>query len=636
MNKSIHLTRTGRALLALIAATASSTLAVTPASVFTDNMVLQRGQPVPIWGTAAPGSSVQVRLGDAEASAIADKSGNWIAILDSLPASDVSRTLEIRSGEGSVMLTDVLVGDVWLCAGQSNMQMTLGESAGGKEFAQAHGNNRRIRLLTVPKLFTSNAHTSQAGKWVVATVEVAMQFSAVGFSFGADLARSPTLSKVPIGLIDSSFGGTTVEGWIAHDDLESFDAKYLADSMFGKPSEHYNAMVHPLIPMAIRGVIWYQGESNSDRPAAYGKLLRTLIRTWRRDFRQPELPFILVQLPAYNAPFQEKFFTWIREQQSRVAAEVKGVSLVVTYDTHDGYELHPPEKIPIGTRAARAARGTVYEEPLVVSGPAYASHSIEGAQVRVKFDTHGERLITSDGAERVRGFQLAGSQEQFHFASGTIIDGDTVIVSAPGVREPRNVRFAWAGVPGANLASSAHLPAAPFRTDALPPEDLEFVHVPTHRAVKTAHYELEINAIGSLRSLGVGGEQFIANELGMNGGSCIPTMFGPRNLNQVSEVGPRQLVFSDAETSLSYSFGPDTVRIHIANKSTSECAFQIALAAGVSKESDKPLRLKKNGAIIQVDGCDVSDTPPGAQLLLKAVVPAGKSRSVRLELGAGN
>lgn len=616
-----------RLLLGTIALVAGRAEALSLASVFSDNMVLQRGRPVPIWGTADPGAMVEVDFCGQQASAIADAAGTWSATLDRLTASVDGKSLVVRSGNDTISIDNVLVGDVWLCSGQSNMQMPLKDTDGGKKFAEEHGDNPRMRLLMVPKKFTASPQDAQDGKWELATPESASQFSAVGFSFGALLADSPALKDVPIGLIDSSFGGTTAEGWISAAELATFDKDELGNSMFGQPTEHYNAMIRPLVPLAIRGVVWYQGESNSDRPAIYGSLLDTLIASWRRDFQSPNLPFIVIQLPAYNQPFQRNYFTWIREQQANVARQTAGVSLVVTYDTHDGSDLHPREKLLIGKRAADSARAEVYGEALPASGPQYAQHRVDGDKVHIDFDTHGEKLRTTDGGRSVRGFQLAASDGDFKFARGAIVDDDTVVVSSPRVAAPREIRFAWGGVPDANLVSTANLPAAPFRTDDLPPESAEFVHVPTSRAIKTPYYEAEIDATGSLRSFGVRGEQFISNELGANGGSCIPTFFGPRSLNQVEEVGPRELVFSDAEASVRYRFSARGVMIIVQNNTANEIEFQIAVAAEVEDKGNSGNVLRKRSARLIATGFGRVE-PATETVRLKVSIPAGTSRDV--------
>jgi sialate O-acetylesterase len=605
------------------------------ASVFTDNMVLQRECKVPIWGTADPGTTVDVRLGDLRATATSDSAGHWALEFDSMPTNSKPQPLVVTAGRSTVTRANVVVGDVWLCSGQSNMQMTLHDSAGGDAYAKQHGDNPLIRLLLVPKAFNSETKQDQEGKWTPCTPGAAGSFSAVGFTFGASLAQSQPMKDVPIGLIDSSFGGTAVEGWISAEDLKQFDAHDLGNSLFGKPSEHFNAMIAPLVPFAIRGVVWYQGESNADRAASYASLLSTMIKNWRRDFRRADLPFVIIQLPSYNATMSDHFFTWVREEQARVAATTSDVSLVVTYDTHDGSDLHPPQKLPVGERAAGSALKQVYGEQRIDSSPMFKSLTVEGPRVRVTFNTKAGPLATSDHSPAVRGFMLAGDDGIYRFAEGSIADGRTVIVSADSVAEPKTVRFAWAGAPDANLVDQLGLPAAPFRTDKLPREDTAYVHQPIRRSVKTPAYEVEIDSIGGIRSLGVHGDQFVSNALGMNGGSCIPGFLGPRLLNRIEEVGPTELNFRDAEVKLSYKFAAESVSLSIENKSSNEVVFQIALSPGVGVDDGQPIQLRNGVAALDVVGFDQVEHPSKEQTILKVGVAAGAIRTVVLRPGKG-
>jgi sialate O-acetylesterase len=603
------------------------------ASVFSDNMVLQRDQRLPIWGTADAGLNVEVGIGDKRANAVSDTNGNWRVVLDAMPASTNPLTLKVSAADKQVSLSNILVGDVWLCSGQSNMQLPLREVFGGEEFAKAHGNSSHIRLLMVPKQFTEQPRTEQAGKWTVCTPKVAEDFTAVGFTFAALLAQTTKLNGVPIGVIDSSFGGTTVEGWIPKEDLARFDAKDIRNSLFGGPSQHYNPMIAPLVPMAIKGVLWYQGESNADHSGSYAALLSTMIESWRKRFENPQLPFITVQLPSYNAKLGDNFFSWVREAQSKVAASATNVGLVVTYDTNDGADLHPKEKIPIGQRAARAAQQMVYGEELLVAGPVFQSASIDGSKVVVTFDTKGDGLATKDQSALVRGFMLAGTDGIYRFAEGAIEGDNAVVISANRVPSPKTVRFAWAGAPDANLTNKTGLPADPFRTDDLPPIDVSFVKLPTTRAVKTSRYEIEVNGQGSITSLGVHEQQFISNGFGADGGSCIPAFLAPRSLNQVTEVGPTELSFRDDDVSLGYIFGQDNIEMTLQNGSKDEINFQIALDKLVEVEGSATFDLSRDKAKLSAVGFDKLEKSLSGQALLKVTIPASESKLMKLEFG---
>jgi sialate O-acetylesterase len=602
------------------------------ASVFSDNMVLQRDERLPIWGTADAGLTVEVAIGDKRASAVADTDGNWNVVLDAMPANVKPLTLKASTADKQVTLSNILVGDVWLCSGQSNMQLPLREVFGGDEFANAHGDSLQIRLLMVPKQFTEEPRTEQAGKWAVCTPKDAGDFSAVGFSFAALLAQTTKLSGVPIGVIDSSFGGTAVEGWIPKEDLARFDAKDIRNSLFGGPSQHYNPMIAPLVPMAIKGVLWYQGESNADHSASYAALLSAMIDSWRKRFDNPQLPFIIIQLPSYNAKLGDNFFSWVREAQSKVAASATNVGLVVTYDTNDGSDLHPKEKIPIGHRAVRAAQKMVYGEDLLTAGPVFQSESIDGSRVLVTFDTKGDGLATKDNSALVRGFMLAGADGIYRFAEAAIEGNNRVVVSATSVPSPKTVRFAWAGAPDANLTNKSGLPADPFRTDNLPPIDVAFVKVPTTRAVKTSRYEIEISGQGSITSLGALEQQFISNDFGADGGSCIPAFLAPRSLNQVAEVGPTELSFRDNEVSLGYTFEPDIIEMTLKNGSKEEITFQIALDKLVEAEGTTTFGLSRGKAKLSAKGFDRFEKLSNGKSFLKVKIPAGDSTSMKLEL----
>jgi hypothetical protein len=281
-------------------------------------------------------------------------------------------------------------------------------------------------------------------------------------------------------------------------------------------------------------------------------------------------------------------------------------------------------------RAAGLARAEVYDEALPANGPQYLHHRIDGLKVYVDFDTRGAKLRTTDGGRAVLGFQLAAAEGDFKFARGEIFDDDTIVVWSSRVAEPKEIRFAWGGVPQANLVSTADLPAEPFRTDASPPDAAEFTRVPARRAIKTPHYEAEIDAAGSLRSFAVAGEQFVSNELGVHGGSCIPTFFGPRILNQVQEVGPRELVFADAEVVVAYRFRESSLKIVVSNQSAADLAFQISLAPGVAVREGQKWLLEKRAAKVAATGFAIGDS--AGQVKLEAKAPASSTAELNLGL----
>ncbi len=601
------------------------------AHVFSDNMVLQRDLPIVISGTVEPGAKVEVTFGNQGAIGTANTEGKFQIPLPPLPANSTPQTLTVTAGGSKASVSNVLVGDVWLCSGQSNMAMTLHDSAGGDAFATQHGTNDQIRMLMVSKRFTDKVQPTHEGKWKVCTPEDAKTFSGVGFSFVASLKQDPALKDVPIGLIDSSFGATVIEAWIPQADLAGFDAKEIGNSMFGKATEHFNAMIAPLFPLPIKGVVWYQGESNSNRPDTYAKFFATLTQSWRKGFNQPQLPFIIVQLPAYNAKFSELFFTWVREQEAQAAAADKDVGLVVTYDTHNGSNLHPPEKIIIGERAALVASKLVYGENVTSSGPSFKSADIDGPTVHVTFNTAGDGLKTSDGSPTVRGFMLAGADGQYRYASGTLEGEDQVKLSAEGIVAPKTIRFAWEAVPKANLVGgTSGLPALPFRTDDFAPTDVELVSSPPPRTVKNTAYEATVDWFGRLTSLGIFGQQFLSNDLGLDGGSSIPTFFGPRPLITATEISPQEITFSDPEVKLTYKFGLDTIELTLQNSSKTEVSFQLALAPAVEAGEGNNPELKRGDAKLKTTGFDKIEKQPNGKTFLKLSVPAENSRTMKL------
>ena len=627
------------------------------ANLFTTNAILQRARPVPIWGWSTPGETVTVKFARQKKTTVADPDGKWRIYLDAQPASAKSRELTVVSGQQApVTITNVLVGDVWLCSGQSNMQMSVdGSNQAAKEIATAK--HPRIRLFTVPNQALLDPQPDVNATWQVCSPETIPQFSAVGYFFGRELLKK---LKVPIGLINSSWGGTRVEAWTSRDalrthpisraEIDTFErwqqtpegraaqaqqkvavtdqelwaqslgkadpgnlghaqgwaARDFNDSAWpemsipsgwqpqghnfsgvfwfrrtvevpadwvgqdlvlhlgaadktdttyfnnvqigaigfetksswntprvyripgqlvqagrnvissrvysnvyqggligpaetmqlhrgtariplaglwrfqiehnfgftqpgvfaagpGNPNTTYilhNSMITPLAPAALRGVIWYQGESNAGQPQLYRDLFPLLITDWRRTFEQAQLPFFYVELANYmaeqNTPV-ETGWAELREAQT-FALQLPFTGLASAIDVGDAADIHPKDKQTVGRRLATAALGQIYGYPVVPAGPRYKSHRIEGDTVRIEFDHVGDGL-TAKG--RLKGFAVASTDKKFDWAEAEI-DGATVVVKS---RAPVAVRYAWANNPIGNLYNSAGLPATPFRTD---------------------------------------------------------------------------------------------------------------------------------------------------------------------------
>jgi sialate O-acetylesterase len=592
------------------------------ASIFGDDMVLQRDQKLCVWGNAAPSSEVRVSIAGQDAAATADAAGRWKAHLNPLPAGG-PHVLEVRSGDATVTTNRVLVGDVWLCSGQSNMAMALRQCEGGDEEAKRAERFPQLRLCTVAKGSNPKPQTSAGVRWRAATEESARDFSGVAYFFASELLKHPALADIPIGVIDSSFGGTTCEGWIPPDALGEFDAKDLRPSLFGQgPAHLYNAMIAPLAPAGIKGVVWYQGESNADRPDQYVKLLSTMMSGWRKQFENESMPFIIVQLPDWAFRAGKLQWTWIREAQQKAVRFTPGAMLAVSINTTDGFNLHPKEKREIGRRAALLARRDVYKDAsLAARGPALKDTKVEGSTVRVSFETGGDGLASSSGGNVVRGFALAGADGSYRFADAAI-DGDTVVVKCKDVPQPKTVRYAWAGVPRSTLTNRSGLPAAPFRTDdQAPTADVEVQRQPSDRHLVTSAYEITIDCYGRVSSLGVRGKQFISNGIGPEGGTSIPAWLGSRPLYEIAELGPDRVAFSDHQVTLTLAFRDDAMTWTLNNAQKDDITFRIALASKVNVPALKPgepLELSRGKSLLRIGGVDsISDAEDGKVLEVK-------------------
>jgi len=536
--------------LALLALTLGSALSlaaalraeVKPAAVFTDHAVLQREAVVPIWGTARRGEKITVTFRGQALATKADRDGNWRVNLAPMPAQPYPADLVI-DGSNTVTLRDILVGDVWLCSGQSNMEWPVRLADNPLlETATAH-----FPLIRHFKVATQLAHDAPAaavqGAWTPCTAETAPHFTAIGFFFARELHRD---LGVPIGLLNISWGGTPIESWLspamlaatphaasvaaawaqtvaeypakkaAHDQkMADWENRAAAAKAAGQPEPAdkpwrpagpglpeepttcWFGMVAPVVPFAVRGVVWYQGESNVGRDAEYRDLFPALITGWRdawsaaaqpptpaeqerkkkrrKEPEQPQpaaieaiagpIPFLFVQLPNY-ADSNAAGTAWARLREAQTAAlSLPATGMAVAIDEGDSANIHPTHKQEVGRRLALAARAQVYGEGVDYAGPAYAEHAFEANDsVRIRFD-HAEIGLVCRGP-RVQGFQLAGADRVFHPAEAKL-DGDTVVVSSAEVKAPMAVRYGFANdpQPEPNLYNGAGLPAAPFRTD---------------------------------------------------------------------------------------------------------------------------------------------------------------------------
>ena len=489
---------------------------VTLAPPFTSHAVLQQGRPVPVWGKAAPGEAVTVTFGVQTLSTKAAANGRWRVDLAPLNASTSPADLVV-TGKNTFTLTDILVGEVWLCSGQSNMAFFV-KWAGNAKQEIAEANHPNIRHFGVEKASASTPAETLKGNWEVCTPANAGGFSAVAYYFARELQQT---LNVPVGLVNSSYGGTPVESWMSEAALKSdpafqpvFDrmakmtaewpatlAKYHADTEGWKQAEaaaktagekfttpaprqpvgpghpytpmvEYNAMLHPLVPYALRGAIWYQGEGNVSRASEYHALFSALIVQWRREWAQGDFPFYFVQLPNFKAD-DPQGTSWpaLREAQSKTLT-VPNTGMAVAIDIGESDNLHPHNKQEVGRRLALLALTRTYgKTERGDSGPVFTTADFKTAapSVHVHFDKESVPLKNANPTDSaaVLGFELAGADQVFHSAAARIdTDGQSVLVEASGVPAPVALRYAWRNAPDASLHNTAGLPAAPFRTDS--------------------------------------------------------------------------------------------------------------------------------------------------------------------------
>lgn len=455
----------------MVASVARAEIKMPP--LFSDGMVLQCDMTVPVWGTAEPTAKVDIEFIPATGSGqrkstTADEKGQWMVKLDAMKASAKPSELVIKSagkpgGQGQkVVITNVLVGEVWLCSGQSNMDRALGPRPPQPEILNWKEEVAAADYPQIRQFYVGGSHAivkdgrpDANGKWLECSPKVASRFSAVGYFFGRALHKS---RKVPVGLIVSAVGGTPAELWISRKDFEAIPGIDLK-SIPSIAGQHYNGKIVPVQPFGIRGVAWYQGESNNERGDKYYPLFSALIQGWRRAWGQ-DFPFLFVQIPphAYVPPE-------LREAQLVTWQKVPRTAMVVTMDC--GYpenptDWHPANKLPVGERLALAARAVAYGEKIEYSGPTYDGMKVEGAKAVLSF-THVGAGLEAKGGE-LKGFEVAGADGKF-VAAAAQIKGSKVVVSSDKVAVPVVVRYGWTRVPDVNLFNKDGLPASPFRTD---------------------------------------------------------------------------------------------------------------------------------------------------------------------------
>lgn len=433
-------------------------------ALFDDNMVFQRNTQAPVWGWAYPGAEVSIRASwnDEEVKVKASSMGTWSADLHT-PDAGGPYTVTVKS-ESELVLDNVMVGEVWICSGQSNMEWSMSAAADGREDIAA-ANIPGLRLFHVPKAGADYPQSIGEGSWKVTTPESVAGFSAVGYYFGRRLYEE---LGVPIGLINVSWGGTPAEVWIPEDRVTSnprfveANARQRNDPRWpSRPGVVYNAMIHPLAPAAIAGVIWYQGESNAAAPLVYKDLMQQLIEGWREAFRK-DFPFYYVQIAPFNYGDVERG-TLIREQQVKLLEVPRTGMVVISDHVENVKDIHPRYKKPVGERLANLALNDTYgKQEIVARSPVYKRMAVEKNRIRIWFENVPTGLM-SRGKDLTE-FQIAGEDRKFVPARARI-DGNTVVVSSKQVKNPVAVRFGWPNQSIPNLFSKEGLPVSCFRTD---------------------------------------------------------------------------------------------------------------------------------------------------------------------------
>ena len=503
---------------ALLAARARAEVTLGP--LFSDHAVLQRDKPVPVWGRADAGETVTVSLLGRRVAAQAGPDGRWIALLGALPATAEGSDL-VAAGKTTATIHDVVVGEVWLASGQSNMEYVVDDPNGPVfhvDHAAAEVAAARyplIRHFKVARRVAAEPAETAAGGWAPCSPATVPEFSAVGYFF----ARALFLRLgVPVGIVNSTWGGTPVEAWLSPLALASDPAFAVVDrrwretlaaypraqeaaqaalaawrpaaeaarrggplayTLFLKahpqpqaahgpgdpwtPTGLFDGMINPLLPYALRGAIWYQGESNAARPGEYHALFAAMITAWRAHFGQGDFPFYWVQLADYNVPGDPTgaSWAWLREAQAQTLS-LPNTGQAVTIDIGDLGNIHPSNKQEVGRRLALLAKLNAYSIPGDCSGPVFVSATPEGRALRLRFK-YADAGLTA-GLTPLQSFEVAGADRKFYPATAAIA-GSTVLVQSPAVPEPVAVRYAWRNAPTANFYNGAGLPAVPFRSD---------------------------------------------------------------------------------------------------------------------------------------------------------------------------
>lgn len=478
-------------------------------SIFGDSMVLQRDQPIRVWGWTVPNQQVEITLGETSQQAVADSEGRFDLKLDAMPAGGPHQM--VVQADEKIVFEDVLIGEVWLCSGQSNMAWPVSNSNDADLEALA-AKFPNIRLISVPQVGTQEPQNDFDGQWQSCSPETVKDFSAVGYFFGRQLHQT---LDVPIGLIDNAWGGSAAEAWVRRDRLEAdktyedllekweqIESNYDHEQAMAqwrervraweenrrgsrprpprnqlagqhRPANLYNGVLRPILGYTIAGVIWYQGESNSGRAYQYRELFPLMIQNWRDEWAQGNFPFYWVQLADYQRETDqpaESAWAELREAQTMTAKRLPHTGQAVITDLGEAEDIHPRNKQDVAKRLARLALKNEYGYDIVAHSPTYESMEVREDRVLLSFDHIGGGLDTFDVRQPL-GFTIAGEDKKFVPADAKLVDTDddrkfdSVEVWSDSVDEPVAVRYAWADNPVCNVQNVEGLPLTPFRTD---------------------------------------------------------------------------------------------------------------------------------------------------------------------------
>ena len=487
---------------------------VTLAPLFRDGAVLQHGKPVPVWGLAEPGEKITVSFAGQTLETTAGKDGRWLVRLAPLKANDKPARLVV-SGQNRLRVSDILVGEVWFCSGQSNMHWPVRSSKdAAAEIAAA--NNPLIRYFDARNEVADTPQFDTPGKWLPATAKNAGAFSAVAWFFAREIQPR---ANMPVGMIKGTLGGSRIEAWMSMKALggtplfgeimerhqknldrykkasadyapklraweKARDTAARAGDLFDEPrpaapvppskwrdtpAGFYNSNAFPFAPYALRGFLWYQGESNAPRHAEYHILFPAMIKQWREDFQQEDAPFYFVQLANYNMPNDLTGKQWAFQREAQMSAlKLPNTAMAVTIDIGEENDIHPKNKQEVGRRLALIARHRLYDRPGVDGeGPRAVAYDMKGGEIRVRLKNAQSGIVLR--GERVRDLEVAGSDRKFHPAD-LRIEGGTLVVSSHNVPKPVAVRYLWKNAPDATLFDGDGLPVTPFRNDDWRPE----------------------------------------------------------------------------------------------------------------------------------------------------------------------